>query len=70
MKYEPFKIPAELLSEWRKIGKKASQKFQKNKINFSNLENLDSFKKLIVKEKLNILKIKNLLLQENHLRYF
>ena len=51
-KYEPFKIPAELLSEWRKIGKKASQKAQKNKINFSNLKNLDSYKKLVVKEKI------------------
>ncbi len=50
--YEPFKIPAELLSEWRKIGKKASQKSQKNKINFSDFKNFNSFKKLIEKEKI------------------
>ena len=55
-KYEPFKIPAELLSEWRNIGKKASQKAQKNKINFSNFKNLDSFKKLIEREKIEYFK--------------
>ncbi len=55
-KYEPFKIPAELLSEWRKIGKKASQKSQKNKINFSNFKNFNSFKKLIEKEKIKYFK--------------
>ncbi len=55
-KHEPFKIPAELLSEWRNIGKKASQKAQKNKINFSNFKNLDSFKKLIEKEKIKYFK--------------
>ena len=55
-KYEPFKIPAELLSEWRNIGKKASQKAQKNEINFSNFKNLDSFKKLIEREKIEYFK--------------
>ncbi len=55
-KYEPFKIPAELLSEWRKIGKKASQKAQKNKINFPNFKNFNSFKKLIEKEKIRYFK--------------
>ncbi len=55
-KYEPFKIPAELLSEWRKIGKKASQKSQKNIINFSNFKNFNSFKKLIEKEKIKYFK--------------
>ncbi|MDC2997419.1 transketolase [Candidatus Pelagibacter sp.] len=55
-KYEPFKIPAELLSEWRKIGKKASQKSQKNKINFSNFKSFNSFKKLIEKEKIKYFK--------------
>ncbi|WP_440924565.1 transketolase [Candidatus Pelagibacter sp.] len=55
-KYEPFKIPAELLNEWRNIGKKASQKSQKNKINFSNFENFNSFKKLIEKEKIKYFK--------------
>ncbi len=55
-KYEPFKIPTELLSEWRKIGEKASQKAQKNKTNFSNLKNLNSFKKLIEKAKVEYTK--------------
>ncbi len=55
-KYEPFKIPAELLNEWRNIGKKASQKSQKNNINFSNFENFNSFKKLIEKEKIKYFK--------------
>ncbi len=51
-KYEPFKIPSELLSKWRKIGESASQKAQKNKINFSNFENFNSLKKLIEKAKI------------------
>ena len=38
--YEPFKIPDNLLIEWRNIGKKAEQKAKKNekkfKINFHN----------------------------------
>ncbi len=55
-KYEPFKIPTELLSEWRKIGEKASQKAQKNKANFSNFKNLNSFKKLIEKAKVEYTK--------------
>ncbi|ARJ47547.1 transketolase [Candidatus Pelagibacter sp. RS39] len=49
--YEPFKIPAELLSEWRKIGERTSQKAQKNKTIFSNSKNLKSLKKLIEKAK-------------------
>ena len=56
-KYEPFTIPAELLSEWRKIGESASQRAQKNKISFSNSKNLNSLKKLI--EKLKIEHFKN-----------
>lgn len=55
-KYEPFKIPAELLNEWRKIGERASQKAQKNKINFSNYKNLNSLKKLIEKSKIEYFK--------------
>jgi len=55
-KYEPFKIPTELLSEWRKIGEKASQKAQKNKVNFSNFKSLNSFKKLIEKVKVEYTK--------------
>ena len=51
--YEPFKIPAELLSEWRKIGKTASQRAGKNKVNFSNI---NSFKKLIEKAKVEYFK--------------
>ncbi|MDC3117354.1 transketolase [Candidatus Pelagibacter sp.] len=50
-KYEPFNIPTELLSEWRKIGERASQKGQKNKVNFLNFKNFNSFKKLIEKAK-------------------
>ncbi len=49
--YEPFKIPVELLSEWRKIGEKASRIAQKNKTIFSNSKNLKSLKKLIEKAK-------------------
>ena len=52
-KYEPFKIPAELLSEWRKIGKTASQRAKKNKVNISNT---NSLKKLIEKAKVGHLK--------------
>ena len=55
-KYEPFKIPSELLSEWRKIGESASQRAQKNKINFSNFRNLNSLKKLIEKAKIEYFK--------------
>ena len=54
-KYEPFKIPVELLSEWRKIGEKASRS-QKNKVNISNLENFKSLKKLIEKAKVEYFK--------------
>ncbi len=58
--YEPFKIPSELLSEWRKIGKTASKKAQKNyphddKI-FLNLKVLNSLKKLAEKTKKDYLK--------------
>ena len=52
-KYKPFMIPAELLSEWRKIGKIASQRAKKNKVNFSNIY---SFKKLIEKAKVEYFK--------------
>ncbi len=55
-KYEPFKIPTELLNEWRKIGEKASQKAQNNKVNFSNFKSLNSFKKLIEKAKVEYTK--------------
>ena len=55
-KYEPFKIPTELLSEWRKIGEKATQKAQKNYVNFSNIKSLNSFKKLIEKVKVEYTK--------------
>ncbi len=55
-KYEPFRIPAELLSEWRKIGKRASQSAQKNKLNFSNFKNFNSLKKLIEKAKIEYFK--------------
>ncbi len=58
--YEPFKIPNELLSEWRKIGENASQKAKKHKRKykktFSNFKNLNSFKNLIEKMKNEYLK--------------
>ena len=58
--YEPFKIPNELLYEWRKIGKKASQKAKKNEKNnqkiLNNLKNLNSLKNLIEKTKRDYLK--------------
>ena len=58
--YEPFKIPNEILSEWRKIGQIASQKAKKNenkyKKIFSNFKNLNSFKDLIEKTKNEYLK--------------
>ncbi len=50
-KHEPFKIPNELLSEWRKIGEKASKRSEKYKLNFAILKNFHSLKKLIEKAK-------------------
>jgi len=55
-KYKPFNIPVELLSEWRKIGKKASQKAEKNKVNLSNFKNLNSLKKIVEKAKVQYFK--------------
>jgi len=55
-KYEPFKIPAELLSEWRKIGEMASQRAQKKKVNYSNFKSFKSLKKLIEKAKVEYFK--------------
>ena len=53
--YEPFKIPNEFLSEWRKIGKNATQKAKryedKHKKIFSNFKKLDSFKSSLEKIK-------------------
>ena len=58
--YEPFKIPTELLSEWRKIGKNASRKARKHdkkyKKNFLKYKNLNSFKETIGKVKNDYLK--------------
>ena len=58
--YEPFKIPTELLSEWRKIGKNASRKAKKHdkkyKKNFFKYKNLNSFKDTISKVKNDYLK--------------
>ena len=52
---EPFKIPSELLSQWRKIGENASQKAKKNELKhkktFSNFKNLSSLKNSIEKIK-------------------
>ena len=55
-KYEPFKIPAALLSEWRKIGKSASKSSEKNKTNFSNSKNFNSLKKIVEKAKVEYFK--------------
>ena len=53
--HEPFKVPDELLNEWRKIGERAFQKAKKNesKINkfFKNEKNLNSIKNLIKKKR-------------------
>ena len=51
--YEPFKIPNELLGEWKKIGEKSSQKAKKHEIKYknvlSNFKDLSSLKNLIKK---------------------
>ncbi len=53
--YEPFNIPNELLSRWKKIGKNASQKAKKHEVKYkkkiSNFKNLNSFKNSIEKIK-------------------
>ena len=60
--YEPFKIPDELLNEWKKIGEKASQKAKKqemkkyNKKIISYMNGLNSLKNLIEKTKNDYLK--------------
>ena len=58
--YEPFSIPSELLSKWKAIGEKASQKAKKHELKykkiFSNFENLKSFKNSIEKIKKDYLK--------------
>ena len=51
--YEPFKIPNELLGEWKKIGEKSSQKAKKHEIKYksvlSNFKDLSSLKNSIKK---------------------
>ena len=58
--YEPFSIPSELLSKWKEIGEKASQKAKKHELKykkiFSNFKNLKSFKNSIEKIKKDYLK--------------
>ena len=58
--YEPFKIPNEFLSEWRKIGKNATQRAKKyedkHKKIFSNFKKLGSFKSSLEKIKEEYLK--------------
>jgi transketolase len=53
--YEPFKIPNEFLSEWRKIGKNSTQRAKKyedkHKKIFSNFKKLGSFKSSLEKIK-------------------
>ncbi len=61
--YEPFKIPNELLVQWRKIGKSASKKASKHQNKYKrilkNFQNLNSFKSLIEKKKNDYLKNSN-----------
>ena len=58
--YEPFEIPNKLLSEWRKIGERASLKAKKHELKykkiFSNFKNLKSLKNTINKTLDNYLK--------------
>ena len=58
--HKEFKIPNELLSEWRKIGQNAYHKAKKHEDKYKkiNLEfkNLNSYKKLIEKSKINYFK--------------
>ena len=58
--HKEFKIPNELLSEWRKIGQNAYLKAKKHEDKYKkiNLEfkNLNSYKKLIEKSKINYFK--------------
>ena len=53
--HEPFRIPNELLSEWRKVGKNASLKAKKHEFKykkiFSKFKKLNSFKSSIEKIK-------------------
>ncbi len=57
---EAFKIPNELLNEWKKIGlnafNKAKKHEEKYKKNFSKFKNIDSYKNLIEKSKNDFLK--------------
>ena len=57
--YEPFKIPEDLLNEWRNIGKKAEQKAKKHDKKFKknlNSTKINSLKKLIENSKNEYLK--------------
>ncbi len=52
--YKPFEIPKNIMNEWKKIGEKASQKSEKNKIKFKNISKIVS--KIIKEEKKNYIK--------------
>ncbi len=58
--YGPFKIPKELLNEWKNIGEVASKKAKKHetkyKKKFLNYKDSNSFKNLIEKTKIDYLK--------------
>ena len=58
--YEPFKIPSKLLNEWRNIGEIASNKAKKHELKykkkFSTYKDINSFKNLIKKTKIDYLK--------------
>ncbi len=58
--YEPFNIPNEYLNEWKKIGKKASQKAKKHELkynkDFLKFKNFKSLENVIEKTKNDFLK--------------
>ena len=59
--YEPFKIPNELLNEWKQIGEKASQEAKRHEIKYnkkiiSHFKGINSLKNLIEKTKNDYLK--------------
>ncbi len=58
--YESFKIPDDLLNQWRRVGENSSLKAKKHEIKykkvFSNFKNFKSFQNLIEKTKVDYLK--------------
>ena len=58
--YEPFKIPNELLNEWKSIGEIASKKAKKHELKYKKIflanKDINTFKSLIEKTKINYFK--------------